>query len=181
MAEREKIWQVMKNPCGRPPRFKKNEELWNIFIEYCEWVDNNPWQIKDAQSRTSSTTKGDGSFVDDTTKQNSINQNVSVKQRAYTLYGFCAYAGLPKWGDFKRNYINKKGFLEVINAIENAICSYQIDGALLREFDSNLVSRLNGLADKQINEITGKNGSEFKFPKLTNEDLEILKKENGLA
>lgn len=160
------IWKVMRNPCnGRPPRFQKPEELWNEFTAYCQWIDDNPWQNKQASNSMNENDFG---------KNNSMRQGVNVKQRAYTLYGFCAYAGTYKWADFKRSYIKKKGFSEVISAIETCVLSQQVDGALLHQFDSNLVARINGLADRQVTEI-----QDLELPKLTESDIEELKRING--
>lgn len=163
---------VSKNPCGRPRKIKTAGDLWDMFNQYCDYIDSNPWQVKSA-----SNSLNDGGEK----KNNSIRQDVRVVQRAYTLYGFCAFAGIfSKWADFKRNNIQRRGFREVINAIENVVCAQQVDGALINQFDGNIVARLNSLADKQVNEIVGKDGEEFKFPKLTIEDIEELKKINGL-
>lgn len=152
MATEEKkqpIWKVMTSPCGgRPRRFEKPQELWDKFIEYCRWIDENPWQVTQVSSSVNENDFG---------RRKNQNQGVSIKQRAYTLYGFCAYAGTYKWGDFKRSYLSKKGFSEVISAIEACILSQQVDGALLHQFDSNLVARINGMADRT--ELTGKDGT----------------------
>lgn len=164
--------EVMRSPVGRPHKIADAEELWNKFTEYCKYVDDNPWQIKSASNSLNDGGKD---------KKNSIRQDVNVRQRAYTLYGFCAYAGIfSKWADFKRTNIDREGFKDVIHAIENAICAQQIDGAMINQFDGNLVARLNGIADKQINEITGKDGERFEFPKLTIEDIEQIKEINGI-
>ena len=53
-----------------------------------------------------------------------------------------------------------------------------IDGTAV--FDSSIVARLNGLADKHIQEVTGKDGEDFKFPKLSLDDIKELQKINGL-
>lgn len=163
----------MPNPAGRPPRFKKASELWDKFVQYCDFVDANPWQVKTASNALDS--RGE--------KQNGnyLRQNVEVRQRAYTLYGFCAYAGIHyKWGIFRKNYCEKEGFAQVMDQIENVVLAYQVDGALIHQFDSGLVARLNGFADKQQMELTGKDGEDFKWPKLTIDDIETLKKQNGL-
>lgn len=164
----DKLWQVMKNPCGRPRIFSSPQDMWNKACDYFAWVDANPWQKKSASNGLNDTSKS---------RTNTVSQRVEVYQRAYTLYGMCAFLGIAKWADTKRNYIEREGFLEVINAIEQVIASQQIDGALLHQFDSNLVARLNGIADKQITEVTGKDGADFSaFPKLTNEDIEMAQR-----
>ena len=161
------------NPVGKPPRFKKPEELWEKFVEYCDWVDGNPWQIKSGSSAIDDRGKD--------VKGNYLRQEVRPVQRPYTLYGFCAFAGIHyKWAHFRQNYYQKSQFAPVIEQIENVVLSQQVDGAMIHQFDGGLVARLNGFADKQQMEITGKDGEEFKFPKLTIEDIETLKKQNGL-
>lgn len=157
--------KAMRKPCGKPPIYKKPEKLWEDFVRYTDFVDGNPWQTRNASNSIH------GGNI------NGMRQDVRVIQRAYTLYGFCAFAGLYKWADFKKAYSVKPGFLEVINAIESVVTAQQVDGALIHQFDGSLVARLNGIADTQINEIKG---DVFKFPKLSNEDLEELKKLNGL-
>ena len=163
----------MPSPVGRPPRFKNPSELWEKFIEYCDWVDDNPWQLKSGVSSI------DDRGVDD--RSNHLRQEVRPMQRAYTLYGFCAYAGINyKWANFRQNYVEKQGFRQVIDQIENVVCAQQVDGAMINQFNGSLVARLNGIADKTVQEIVGKDGEDFKFPRLTIEDIELLKKINEL-
>lgn len=168
-TKRGNLISVMKPPTGRPHKIKSSEELWELFVSYCKYIDDNPWQDKSASNS-----------IDDkgTSKGNSMRQEVRIKQRAYTLYGFCAFAGIhSKWGDFKRTNIHRKGFEECMMAIENVVCAQQVDGALIHQFDGSIVARLNGLADMQINEVKAE---VFKLPKLSEEDLEELKRINGI-
>ena len=160
-------------PKGRPPKFDTPEELWDKFVEYCDDVENNPWQ----QKVGSNSIAGAGGK-----SSNSMRQEVRVLPRAYTLYGFMAFCGITqKWADFRRgNTKRSKGFEATIALIENVVCSQQLDGALIHHFDSSIVARLNGLADKHIQEVTGKDGEDFKFPKLSMDDIKELQKINGL-
>lgn len=161
------------NPVGRPYKIKSAKELWDKFIAYCDDVESNPWQ----QKTGSNSIAGGGNGK----QSNSMRQEVRVLPRAYTLYGFCAFCGIvQKWADFKRGNIKRPEFEQVINQIENVVCSQQLDGALLHQFDGSIVARLNGLADKHIQEVTGKDGEDFKFPKLSLDDIKELKKINGL-
>lgn len=170
----KKLWEIIPNPLGgRPRKFTNPEELWDLFIKYCRWVDENPWEEKAASNMLRDTSGN---------KNNAMSQNVRVLQRAYTLHGFCAYSGVYKWQTFRQRYKDTNdGFSSVINAIEATVQSQQIDGALLHKFDSNLVARLNGIADRQ--EVTGKDGEPFAFPRLSEEDLmkaiELNNKMNG--
>ena len=175
----KKIWELIPNPLGGRPRLFTNPvTLWRKFISYCKWVDENPWEDKNASNSLTST------GVDNT---NSMRQNVKVYQRAYTIYGFAAYSGIYKWSSFKQKYykvddsgVTVDGFSAVIDAIETSIRSQQVDGAIIRQFDSNLVARLNGLADKKITEVTGKDGNDlFKLPKLSSKDFEELQRINA--
>ena len=166
------IVHAMPSPCGRPLKFSKAEKLWEKFVEYCDYVDGNPWQVKSASNSIDSRSG---------TNVNALRQEVRPVQRAYTLYGFCAFAGIHyKWADFRKNYYPKSDdFKRVIDTIENVICAQQVDGAMINQFNSGLVARLNGIADKQITELTGKDGEEFKFPSLSAADIDELKRLNG--
>jgi len=174
----DQLWKVTKpalNKGGRPVLFKNAVELYNKAVGYFEWVDSHPWQDKAASNGMSEATDSKGKSRG---KTNSINQHVRALRRPYTLYGLCAFAGISsKWADFKRNYQEKNGFLEVINWIEYVVTSEQVDGAMIHRYDSNLVARLNCIADTVKNEITGKDGEPFKWPALTLADLEVVKKQ----
>ena len=174
MAEEKKIWEIMPSPVGRPRSIDSPKTLWKKFIDYCKWVDDTPWQDKSA-SNSKNVHRSEVSEADN----NGVRQDIRLCQRPYILYEFCSFAGIYKWGDFRRNYIEKEGFLEVICAIENTIKSQQLTGAILKRYDSNLVARLNDIADRQISEITGKDGKDFEFPKLTKEDIETIIKINS--
>lgn len=172
MAEMAKIWQVADNnrrKRGRPQKIKNPEDLWNKFTEYCSWVDNNPWVVKGSSSSASTT----GKEETEKSGHRSVRQDVRTYQRPYTLYGFCAYIGCGKWADLRRNYHDRAGFPEVMEQIENVVTSYQVEGAMLRQFESNIVARLNGLADKKEVELPI-DTSKFDFSKLPTEKLNLL-------
>ena len=174
MADTQSLIDRIPNPVGRPPHFKNPAELWDKFKEYCHYIDDNPWQLKSGSSAIDDRGREE--------KSNFLRQEVKPVQRAYTLYGFCAFAGIHyKWADFRKNYVDKRGFKPVIEQIENVVCAQQLDGAMINQFNGSLVARLNGLADKTIQEIVGKDGEDFKWPRLTLDDLDVLKQINGLV
>lgn len=172
-SRKESFVHKIPKPSGRPFKIKSSDELWDKFVAYCDDVENNPWQIK----------TGSNSINGNSSKSpnNSMRQEVRVLPRAYTLQGFCAFCGIAScWSDFKRTNLNRHGFKAVIGQIENVVLSQQLDGALLHQFNGNIVARLNGLVDRHTQEITGKDGEEFKFPKLSIDDIQELKTLNGL-
>lgn len=157
----------MRRP-GKPPRFETADVLWDKFLEYLEEVDANPWQVKSASNSISDTGRE--------SKNNAMRQDVRVVARPYTLQGFCSYTGIAKWADFKRyNAERSPEFRDTICAIENKVQAQQIDGAMIHQFDGSLVARLNGFADKQTSEVS----YEFRFPRLTPEDIDELKRLNA--
>lgn len=169
-----KLWEIAPNPLGgRPLKFNNPLKLWKKFLSYCQWVDENPWEEKNASNSINGNKANDS---------NSMKQEVRVLQRAYTLYGFSVFAGIYNWTGFKQTYMDKPGFSTIIHAIEESVRAQQVDGAVLNRFNSNLVARLNGIADTRKTEVTGKDGSDLfekKIPKLSDEDLRKIAEINA--
>lgn len=165
-----KIWQVAAKPVGgRPRKFETWQELYDGAIAYFKYVDEHPWQVKGA---TQTLHDNDGS------KTTGVAQNVRALTRPYTIYGLLAFLGCTyKWGDLRRNYQDREGFFEVFEWIENIVRSQQLDGAMIRQFDGNIVARLQGLAETQVNKVSV---SPEGVPSLTEEDIEKLRDINGL-
>lgn len=125
------------SPFGRPPKYKTGALLWQRFLEYVKWADENPIEVYNRVSG-----KGDAK------EQKSKEVKHGKVQRPYTLYGFIAFAGIANWSDYKQSQNAQRGdFPMVIRAIENSIKAQQIDGAMVGLFNSNLTARLNGIAD----------------------------------
>jgi len=148
------------NPLGRPPKFKTAEELWSKFIGYVELMNNTP--IK----------------VNQFTKQKGGKQNnggdvgMNMVQHPLTLVGFRLFAGISDWSMFKQTKkYQTKEFLVVIRAIEDTIREHQVGGAMVNLYNSNLVARLNGIADKT--EMTGKDGEPIRVDVKEMSDEEI--------
>lgn len=150
----------MANPVGRPPRYKRAEELWRKFEEYASWVKKTPIQASVALSgkrATGATEKGQ--------------QGTHHVTRPLTLDGFKVFAHISDWPMFKRTKkYQTKEFLVVIHAIEDIIRDNQVSGAMANVFNSNLVARLNGISDKQ--EVMGKDGGAIKYSDMTKEQVD---------
>lgn len=143
---KEPIWKKVRIGV---PKYATPEDLWNDAVRYFEWCDGNPI---DAPSTTILSKKQKASKTNQEVRKQNQLENIT---RPYTLYGLCAFTGISKWYNFTATYNSKEGFAEVISAIENVISSQQIDGAMAGVFKENLTSRLNGLADRQLQEVNG--------------------------
>lgn len=143
MAE---IYELAK-PFGRPLKFKTAESLWDAFIKYARWNDANPITLTQSKAQSQSAKTGD--------KREARNESVA---RPYSLTAFRFHAGIKRqWADFRNDYSNRSAsFCEVINAIEDAIRTQQVENALVGNYKENLVARLNGISDNVHQEVTAK-------------------------
>lgn len=138
--------ETTKHAGGRPPKFKTPEELEAKAEEYFRWCDANPVE------------KGSRKLVG--AKQNSKGSEAKsdevkfTAKRPYTLDGLAIFIGISRWRDMRdKECYQTPEFVAVINAIETRVRDQQITGALSGIFNSNIVARLNGLADVQRQEI----------------------------
>lgn len=153
--QKDPIWKHAK---VKARQYRRAEDLWDDALLYFQWCDDNPVDAPINIIRYKKEKHGGSKEM----KKQDQQENVS---RPYTLYGLCAFLGITKWHQFKSTYISKDGFENVILTIENVIASQQIDGAMTGVFKENLTARLNGLADKNQQEISGEVdvNSEHKF------------------
>lgn len=173
MAE-QKIYEISKPDfkSGRPRSFDTAEEFYDKCVEYLRYVDGNPWI--DRQASNGMSTNGENT-------NNSTHQSARPIQLPYTKQGFMAYCALgSKYNDFRATNCNRDGFLAVFEWFEDIIENQQLSGAMIGKFNGNIVSRLNGYADKVVNEVTGKDGEPFMLPTLSSEDIKALQKINGV-
>lgn len=142
MAE---IYELAR-PFGRPLKFKNAEELWTAFVNYTRWNESNPITL--TQSKAQSQSKaGD--------KREARNESVA---RPLSLVAFRFHAGIKRqWADFRNDYIGRSAaFCDVINAIEDAIRTQQVENALVGNYKENLVARLQGISDNVRQEVSAK-------------------------
>ena len=154
---KEPIWKKVKIGV---PKYINPEDLWADAQRYFEWCDGTPVDAPIMTTRYKKEKHGGSKEM----KKQDQQENVT---RSYTLYGLCAFTGIHQWANFKATYLSKEGFPDVIFAIENVISSQQIDNALAGVFKENLTARLNGLADKQLQDV--------------NAEIEVNAKFNGFS
>lgn len=139
------LWQigmeaVERNLGGRPPKFKTPAEMLDKVKGYLQWCDDNQVILEDSMR-----VKAEGKTF-----------NATKVMRPYTLDGFCTYAGIGNYNQFKKdNCERNEKFRIVFNALESIVREQQITGATVGLFKENIVARLNGLADKSELEASG--------------------------
>lgn len=129
-------------PAGRPLNIQDPQELLQLWQEYKQSVDDNP----DLQQVAT----GKGVMT------------IKVK-RPYLRAGFEAFVynknGYHIYQYFDNQNNAYEQFLGVVTHIRSEWSNDQLEGALTGRYKApNLVARLNGLADKAQQEISGPNG-----------------------
>lgn len=137
--------QLWKNRTkhGRAKLFSDGELLRFAAEEYFAFIDANPWK-KNEIVRDKDSLEG-----------YQIAQ-VSLG-RPYTIHGLCAFLGVSSsYFNTARDQLRAKAkptdedkdVLDALEMIETVVRSQQIEGGLVRAFDSNIVSKINGLVDR---------------------------------
>lgn len=121
-------WQF-RNKHGRYFKYDP-EALWLEFIQYAEWVSNNPLHEE----------KG---FA----FQGVVTKEQFAKMRVMTQKAFCLFADLSQ--NAYNEYRNNKDFNEVITRIDDAIYLNKFEGACADLVNANLIARELGLIDEQ--------------------------------
>lgn len=137
--ESKQLWEVAPKP-GRPRKFQNEDELWEHFLAYVKFIDDNPWfQLENK-------------VVD-----KAIEEVYTPRRIPYSIGGLCVFLGVGE--SYFREFMNghKSGgdeFSPVIEKIKKTIETQQLQGASAGFFNANIISRVLGLADKQ--EVTQK-------------------------
>lgn len=157
------FWR-MRSKHGREKLFSSPELLWDAVSEYFQWCDDNPWTTRKAIQKTIPTKVKKGK-KEEVENQQHVYQEITPTSRPYSLSGLCVYlnASTNWWREFRASCLRKddKDFLEIISRVEEIIRTQQFEGACVGAFNSNIIARTLGLADKQeIDHTTNK--KEFK-------------------
>lgn len=125
---------------GRPPKYATASDLAKVADEYFQWCDDTPVETSTRKlvGAEQSAKSGHKAKSDET---------VFTAKRAYTLDGFCLYAGISNWTKYKKDHAEDEDFVRLLYAIEQTIRDQQVTGALVGLFNANIVARLNGLAE----------------------------------
>ena len=123
------FWKA-RSTHGRKPLWTDPQALLDACYQWFQWVEDNPLtEYKVAQFQ--------GAEV-----------AMSIpKMRAMTINGLCIYLGmtLETWTQYRK----KNDFSDVISEVEQVIYNQKFVGASADLFNSNIIARDLGLADKK--------------------------------
>lgn len=139
----QELWQIAK-PFGRPRKFKTPQELWDAFIAYVEWAENNPITVGNERRQKQSAKRGEEKA-----------QRKETAPRPYSLVAFRIHAGIKRdWCAFKDYYSGKsEDFCRVLQAIEECVRQQMVEQAMVGNYKENLVARINGISDSIKQEV----------------------------
>ena len=122
------------------------EILWQHFLDYKEWVRNNPILVQDYIGKESQMVYRE-------------------RQRPLTIEGFECYCfDNDIIGDlshyFANTHNNYTDFLTICTSIRKAVRNNQIEGGMAGIFNASITQRLNGLTEN-VNQDIKSNGKEI--------------------
>lgn len=138
----KELWQHAieqhRNLGGRPRKWKSPDEIIDKLEEYCKACAENPILVQDGMRKSK-----DGGQKDEQVLQ------MNRVARPMTLDGYCNFAGIGDWRRMKQFYSNDEGFADAIALVERVIRDQQVSGAMVGLYKENIVSRINGITDRQ--------------------------------
>lgn len=125
---------------GRPKNFDSPEELWYLACEYFKRQDGAPWLRTDFRGKDA-----DAVVIPTAAPYlwSGFEDFLYEKKGITTLKDYRTASRNPEYLDGRY-----KDFTEVVTRVDSIMVSQKISGALVGAYNSNLVARLEGLADK---------------------------------
>ncbi len=122
---------------GRPKAFESPEQFERLALEYIEWVRKNP-----VMKTVTASFQGEISYMK------------VPHERPMTQYGLAAHMGVGL--STLKDYGAKDDYSAIFKRICSIMTAHNVDGASSGDMNGNIISRIEGLADKQevTNEIT---------------------------
>lgn len=124
-----RIWEA-RSSAGPKPKFDNADDLWNVCVEYFQWVEANPLMETQAFAF-----KGEV-----TTKE-------LPKMRAMTIAGLCLFIGISQetWCTWRKS---RSDLAEVITRADEVIRTQKFEGASAGLLQPMIIARDLGLSDK---------------------------------
>lgn len=143
---------------GRPVAIETPEDFERLAMEYIQWVKNNPVE----KTITAAF-------------QGVISYEKVPHTRPMTQYGLAAHMGIGL--STLKDYGAKENFSAMFKHICAIMTAHNVDGASSGDMNGNIISRIEGLADKKDHSSTDGTmtpAPAFNTAKLTDEQLRSL-------
>jgi hypothetical protein len=129
---------------SKPKKIQSPEQLWKLFEDYFKQVKSKPRKKYHLNVKT-------GEMVP---------EPLEVPLTKEGFYNFCAHiADIQTLKDYFSNKDDRyTDYAPICTRIIGVIRQDQIEGGMVGQYNHSLTARLNGLADKVENELTGKEG-----------------------
>jgi hypothetical protein len=121
---------------GRSHAISTAEQLWQNFIEYCKWIEENP-------------------LIEVDYKGKDADRVLLPKMRAMTKQGFALACGLSAWEIISEYKTRSKDFSEIVSRIEGYIYEQKFTGAAAGLLNPNIIARDLGLTENKNIEVKG--------------------------
>lgn len=150
------FWKL-RSTHGRGLIFSSPDLLWEACKEYFEATDERKWYKTEFNGK------------------DAIECHVP-NETPYTWTGLYLFLDISHqtWKDYEA----KEGFVEICTRVRNIIYTQKFEGAAVGAFNPNLISRDLGIAEKNENRQTDKNGDDvpvgIDLSKMTPEQLNVL-------
>lgn len=128
----------MTHPGGRPRKIESPERLEELFIKYKVWASQNPWIKKDFIKSGEFA----GQIVDLPT------------ERPLTEWGLAVFIGMSRSNLIE--YSKRPEFQDIYARIKDEMSEQKISGGLSGAYNPMLVSRIEGIAENQNLNLSGK-------------------------
>jgi len=137
-VEKEKYWLRRKRH-GTPKKIETSNELWELACDYFQQCEDNPWIKKDFRGNQAT----------------EVEYELTVP---FTWSGLEAYVfektGLVRLDDYKSNKGGRyNDFADIVHAIGVIISTQKFTGAVVGEFNANIIARDLGLSEKKEIEV----------------------------
>ncbi len=126
--EGNRFWMA-RSSHGRAPKFASAEILWDVCVEYFEWVEANPLWEDNLVSY-----------------QGATKHEPTAKMRAMTIAGLCIFLDIDQttWGEYR----SREGFSSVTSRVDDIIRTQKFQGAAADLLNPSIIARDLGLTDK---------------------------------
>jgi hypothetical protein len=134
---------------GRDAILKNPETLWDNFLQYSQWVEDNPlleqnWVGKEGE------------------------EVLKRKMRPMLKPAFAVVCGYANWENLTYQKKSNKDFSEIISRIESCMTSWNVSGSAAGFLNPNIIARVEGLSEQTEVKHSGESEIIIKGQKFAN-------------